>query len=87
MSAFLCGITTRRKKTYFSEGDIFTDEEISKYEKDMSENTGQMGRKQNKTVKGKIAKTKKKALLYGLEKYKREPPFFMHNFSVPFENI
>ncbi len=84
MSAFLCGINDRRKK-HISEGTFFTDEEISKYEKRYDEILAD-GRKQNKTVKGKIAKQEEKALLVRLEKYKENHLLFMHNFSVPFEN-
>ena len=84
MSSFLCLVNNKRKK-HISEGTFFTDEEILIYEKRYDEILAD-GKRQNRTVKGKIAKQEEKTLIRRLEKYKENHLLFMHDFSVPFEN-
>lgn len=63
----------------------FSDEAIRKYEQKYQDIIAQ-GRKENRKTLHRYAKSDESALLNRMEKYSRNHLFFLHDFSVPFEN-
>lgn len=85
MISLLCDMNKTRK-TLMEQGITgFSDEAIRKYEQKYQDIIAQ-GRKENRKTLHRYARSDESALLNRMEKYSRNHLFFLHDFSVPFEN-
>lgn len=85
MISLLCDMNKTRKILMEQGITGFPDEAIRKYEQKYQDIIAR-GRKENRTTLHRYAKNDESALLNRMEKYSRNHLFFLHDFSVPFEN-